>query len=229
MTTRNEKHTFPSLGAQLVKDLPALWETWVPSLGWEDSPGEGKGYQLQYSGLGKSMDWLVHGVAETEGLSLSVLPKTGTSPSPHRLINICPSLGVTLSYFLFVPPSAMQHDHHPLHQKTLCGHIPVCILSLPPLSIFSVTTLILATVTLWTTIAVSSSACLLPRMPCWVTLLHNRVIFGKCKPDHIVPKLKPSKDSPLHLEWNPKFSPRPPPIFFLKASLTQSTHFILLF
>ena len=56
MTTRNEKHTFPSLVAQLVKDLPALRETWVPSLGWEDSPGEGKGSPLQYSGLGKSMD-----------------------------------------------------------------------------------------------------------------------------------------------------------------------------
>ena len=22
--------------AQLVKNLPAMWETWVPSLGWED-------------------------------------------------------------------------------------------------------------------------------------------------------------------------------------------------
>ena len=29
-----------------------MWETWVGSLGWEDSPGEGKGYLLQYSGLG---------------------------------------------------------------------------------------------------------------------------------------------------------------------------------
>ena len=24
------------LVAQLVKNLPAIWETWVPSLGWED-------------------------------------------------------------------------------------------------------------------------------------------------------------------------------------------------
>ena len=75
--------------AQLVKNLPVMWETWVQSLGWEDplekqyathasilgfpcgsagkesacnvedlgsipglgrSPGEGKGYPLQYSG-----------------------------------------------------------------------------------------------------------------------------------------------------------------------------------
>ena len=26
-----------SLVAQLVKNLPAMWETWVQSLGWEDS------------------------------------------------------------------------------------------------------------------------------------------------------------------------------------------------
>ena len=36
---------------QLVKNPPAMWETWVRSLGWEDSSGEGKGYPLQYSGL----------------------------------------------------------------------------------------------------------------------------------------------------------------------------------
>ena len=33
------------------KDAPAMRETWVPSLGREESPGEGKGYPLQYSGL----------------------------------------------------------------------------------------------------------------------------------------------------------------------------------
>ena len=26
-----------SLAAQLVKNLPAMWETWVRSLGWEDT------------------------------------------------------------------------------------------------------------------------------------------------------------------------------------------------
>ena len=51
--------------AQLVKNLPAMPETWVQSLGWEDSPGEGKGYSLQYSGLENSMDCLVHGVAKS--------------------------------------------------------------------------------------------------------------------------------------------------------------------
>ena len=31
---------------QLVKNLPAMRETWVRYLGREDSPGEGKGYPL---------------------------------------------------------------------------------------------------------------------------------------------------------------------------------------
>ena len=38
-----------SLVAQLVKNLPATQETPVWFLGWEDSPREGIGYQLQYS------------------------------------------------------------------------------------------------------------------------------------------------------------------------------------
>ena len=29
--------TWASLGAQMVKNPPAMWETWVQSLGWEDS------------------------------------------------------------------------------------------------------------------------------------------------------------------------------------------------
>ena len=32
--------SFP--GAQLVKNLPAVWETWVLSLGWDDSLEKGK-------------------------------------------------------------------------------------------------------------------------------------------------------------------------------------------
>ena len=31
-----------SLVAQLVKNLPAMWETWVRCLGWEDSLEKGK-------------------------------------------------------------------------------------------------------------------------------------------------------------------------------------------
>ena len=62
--------TLPGLGAslvaQLVKNLPAMQETWVRSLGWEDSPGEGKGYSLQYCDLENSMDCIVHGVTKSQ-------------------------------------------------------------------------------------------------------------------------------------------------------------------
>ena len=34
--------TRASLVAQLVKNLPAMWETWVQSLGWEDPLEKGK-------------------------------------------------------------------------------------------------------------------------------------------------------------------------------------------
>ena len=44
------------LVAQMVKNLPAMQETWVRFLGWEDPPGEGKGYPLQYSCLENPMD-----------------------------------------------------------------------------------------------------------------------------------------------------------------------------
>ena len=35
----------------MVKNLSAMCETWVRSLGWEDSPGGGHGNPLQYSCL----------------------------------------------------------------------------------------------------------------------------------------------------------------------------------
>ena len=46
---------------QLVKNPPIMQEMWVQSLGWDDPPGEGKSYPLQYSGLENSMDCIVHG------------------------------------------------------------------------------------------------------------------------------------------------------------------------
>ena len=39
----------------MVKNLPAMRETQVQSLGWEDSPGEGHGNPLQYSCLERSL------------------------------------------------------------------------------------------------------------------------------------------------------------------------------
>ena len=63
--------------ASLIKDFPyqrlPLWLSWFAcnarNLGsiarLERSPGEGKGYPLQYSGLENSMDCIVHGVAKS--------------------------------------------------------------------------------------------------------------------------------------------------------------------
>ena len=57
--------SWASLVAQLVKNPPAVQETWLRSLGWEDPPGEEQGYPLQYSGLENSLDCIVHGVAKS--------------------------------------------------------------------------------------------------------------------------------------------------------------------
>ena len=46
-----------SLVAQLVKNLPAIWETWVPSLGWEE-PLE-KGTATDTSILAWRIPWTI--------------------------------------------------------------------------------------------------------------------------------------------------------------------------
>ena len=47
---------YESLVAQMVKNLPTMQETWVQSLGWKDSPGEGIGNPFQDSCLENFMD-----------------------------------------------------------------------------------------------------------------------------------------------------------------------------
>ena len=56
--------------AQLVKNPPAIQETWVRSLGWEDPLEKGKATLLQYSGLENPLDCIVHGVSKS-GTQLS--------------------------------------------------------------------------------------------------------------------------------------------------------------
>ena len=59
-----------SLAAQVVNNPPALWETWVRSLGWED-PLE-KGTAAHSSILAWTTPW-VHGIAKSQTwLSLSI-------------------------------------------------------------------------------------------------------------------------------------------------------------
>ena len=49
------QYSWASLMAQLVKNLLAMQETWVRSLGWEDSLEKGK---ATHSSI---MDYIVHG------------------------------------------------------------------------------------------------------------------------------------------------------------------------
>ena len=55
-----------SLIAQLLKNPPAMQETLGPIPGLGRSPGEGKGYPLQYSGLENSTDCTVYEVAKSQ-------------------------------------------------------------------------------------------------------------------------------------------------------------------
>ena len=64
------QYSWTSLVAQLVKNLPAMWETWVGNLGWIPGlgkfPREGKGYLLQYSVLENSMDCVVRRAVKSQ-------------------------------------------------------------------------------------------------------------------------------------------------------------------
>ena len=65
------QYSWASLVAQVVKNWPAMWDTWVQSLGWEDPPEKGKVYPLQYPCLENPTDrgaWLatVHGVTKSQ-------------------------------------------------------------------------------------------------------------------------------------------------------------------
>ena len=51
------EHSWASLVTQVVKNMPAIWETWVPSLGWEDHLEKGKA--THSSSLAWRVPWTV--------------------------------------------------------------------------------------------------------------------------------------------------------------------------
>ena len=64
------QYSWASLLAEMVKNLPAMWETWVPSLGWEDPREEGMATHPIFLAWKMSMDrgaWQAkfHGVAKS--------------------------------------------------------------------------------------------------------------------------------------------------------------------
>ena len=58
------QYSWASLVAQLVKNPPAVWETWVQSLGKEDPLEKGKTTHF-HSGLENSMDY-VHSIVKSQ-------------------------------------------------------------------------------------------------------------------------------------------------------------------
>jgi hypothetical protein len=54
------------LAGSVVKNLPAIQETQVQSLSWEDPLEKGMANPLQYSGLENPMDCIVHEVTESQ-------------------------------------------------------------------------------------------------------------------------------------------------------------------
>ena len=67
----NRKGIRASLVPQMVKNLPAMWETWVPSLGWEDPLEEGMATHSSILAWGIPMDRregrvAVHGVTKSQ-------------------------------------------------------------------------------------------------------------------------------------------------------------------
>ena len=57
------QYSWASLVAQLIKNLPAMRETWVRSLGWEDPLEKGK--VTHTSILENSMGYIFHGVTKS--------------------------------------------------------------------------------------------------------------------------------------------------------------------
>ena len=56
------QYSWASLVTQVIKNPPAMWEAWVRSLGWEDSPEKGKATHSRI------LAWripIVYGVAES--------------------------------------------------------------------------------------------------------------------------------------------------------------------
>ena len=59
------QYSWASLVVQLIKNPPAMWETWVPSLGWEDPLEEGKATPPVFW-PGEFHNSVVHGVAKSQ-------------------------------------------------------------------------------------------------------------------------------------------------------------------
>ena len=113
------QYSWASLVAQLVKNLPAMRETWVWSLGWEDPPEKGKAthsvfWPGEFQGVAKSWTQLndfhfhlaYHKVAQVKlqsNIRTVSLPQRKSVPiSSHSSPALFPRPLQLLIYFVFV-------------------------------------------------------------------------------------------------------------------------------
>ena len=106
------QYSWASLVAQLVKNPPAMWETWVCSLGWEDPLKKGKATNSSILACRIPMDCIVHGVAKsrTQLSNFHFLTwsedKTNASMA-LTLINISPDMKV--EYLCVAPETRIEY------------------------------------------------------------------------------------------------------------------------
>ena len=98
-----------SLVAQTAKRLPTMWETWVRSLGWEDSPGGGNSNPLQYSCLENPMDRGAWGLQRMGSLRVG----HGWATSLHLSVSSLASMSAAVPWTLRNSVS-----------QTFCGEVP---------------------------------------------------------------------------------------------------------
>ena len=100
----------------------------IPGLG--RSPGEGKGYLLQYSGLENSMDCIVHGVTQS-WTRLSNFHFHSQGPPAGGMPHLCLSLLLLSS--LSSLGSCSPSSHSPSCAPSVPQHLPATDSWLPPL------------------------------------------------------------------------------------------------
>ena len=83
--------------AQLVKNPPAMRETWVRSLGWEDPLEKGKA--THSSILAWRIPWTVHGVTKSRTRLSNFIFSCAGSPSLSGLFSSCGEQGLPTPVF----------------------------------------------------------------------------------------------------------------------------------
>ena len=60
------QYSWASLVAETVKNPPAMWETWIQPLGWEDPLEKGKTIHSSILAWSIILEYIVHGVAKSQ-------------------------------------------------------------------------------------------------------------------------------------------------------------------